>query len=136
MFKVKVFTIGKVKENWLLLALNEYEKRLKKRLVIEWILCKKDSELEAHLQKEKYIALDPKGELLTSEVLSEKLFSWGLNLSFVIGGAEGLSPLILKKASFCWSLSPLIFTHQMTRLILVEQLYRALEIEKKSGYHK
>lgn len=133
MFKVKVLTQGKCKENWLQEALAEYEKRLTGRMRIEWQLVK-DKEEFLHCQ-EPYIALDPKGSLLSSEALSKKTQQWGSRWTFIIGGVEGLSQSVLQKASFIWSLSPLTFTHQMTRLILVEQLYRALEIEKGSAYH-
>lgn len=136
MFKVKVLSIGKCKEEWLGAALAEYEKRLKGKMSFEWVLAKTDEELAALSAKEPYIALDPKGTLLSSEEWSEKMVKLGLKLCFVIGGAEGLDPLMIKKARFVWSLSPLTFTHQMTRLILVEQLYRAIEIEKGSSYHK
>jgi 23S rRNA (pseudouridine1915-N3)-methyltransferase len=136
MFKVKVLTIGKCKEAWLNLALSEYEKRLQKTLLLEWHLAKDTQELTELASKESFIALDPKGELLDSEAWSEKMVKLGLRLVFVIGGAEGLSKELLSKAKWKWSLSPLTFTHQMTRLILVEQLYRALEIERGSQYHK
>lgn len=136
MFKVKVLTIGRCKEEWLAAALAEYEKRLKGKLSIEWILAKDDAQLIDWALAEPFIALDPKGELLTSEAWSEKMIKLGLRLTFVIGGAEGLPSQILKQAQFKWSLSPLTFTHQITRLILVEQLYRAMEIERGSRYHK
>ncbi len=136
MFKIKILTIGKCKEQWLSVALSEYEKRLEGKLSIEWVLAKDDAQLEVLANQESFIALDPKGELLTSEGWSQKMVKLGLRLVFVIGGAEGLSQTLIKKAQFRWSLSPLTFTHQMTRLILVEQLYRALEIERGSQYHK
>ena len=136
MFKVKVLTIGRCKEQWLAEALSEYEKRLRGKLSIEWLLAKDDGQLAEWAFQEPYVALDPQGELLTSEAWSEKMVKLGLRLVFVIGGAEGLPSSILKKAQFKWSLSPLTFTHQMTRLILMEQLYRATEIERGSHYHK
>ena len=136
MFKVKVLTIGRCKEEWLEAALSEYEKRLKGKLSMEWILAKDDRDLAEKAAEQPYIALDPKGELLTSEAWSEKMVKMGLRLAFVIGGPEGLPSALLKNASFKWSLSPLTFTHQMARLILVEQLYRAMEIERGSSYNK
>lgn len=136
MFKVKVLTIGKCKEKWLSEALMEYEKRLKGKLSFEWALAKDDAQLTEWALCERFIALHPKGELLTSEAWSEKMMKQGSRLVFVIGGAEGLPEMILKKAEFKWSLSPLTFTHQITRLILVEQIYRAMEIERGSQYHK
>lgn len=136
MFKVKVLTIGKCKEKWLEAALGEYEKRLKGKLSIEWLLAKDNNQLIDWTLDVSYIALHPGGELLTSERWSEKMVKSGLRLTFVIGGAEGLPAPLLEKAQFQWSLSPLTFTHQITRLILIEQLYRALEIDRGSQYHK
>lgn len=137
MLKAKIYTIGKSKESWLLEALSEYEKRLQGRIQIQWFLAKDDAELTKWVLAENYvIALDVQGQLLSSEALSEKLFRSGSRLSFVIGGALGLPPLVKSHAKWLWSLSPLTFTHQMTRLILLEQLYRAAEIDRDSPYHK
>lgn len=136
MYKVKVLTIGKCKERWLSEALLEYERRLHGTMSFEWRFAKDDAQLAEWAEKEPFIALDPQGTLLASEAWSEKLIKLGLRPVFVIGGAEGLSASLLKRAQFKWSLSPLTFTHQITRLILVEQLYRAIEIGRGSGYHK
>ncbi|HAB98916.1 MAG TPA: 50S rRNA methyltransferase [Parachlamydiales bacterium] len=137
MIKATIHTIGKSKETWLNDALSEYEKRLQGRVQIKWSLVSDDPELIKQTALEPYlIALDVQGSLLSSETLSQKLVQAGSRLAFVIGGASGLPPEILAKAKWRWSLSPLTFTHQMTRLILLEQLYRAYEIERKSPYHK
>lgn len=141
MLKAKIYSVGKTKEAWLIEALKEYETRLKPSLTLEWILPKGEDQLEAFLMKEPYfISLDPKGKLLTSEAFSqfmtENFVRHGSRLSFAIGGDVGLSPQLKAKATSCLSLSPLTFTHQLTRLVLVEQLYRALEIQKGSRYHK
>jgi 23S rRNA (pseudouridine1915-N3)-methyltransferase len=139
MFKVKIYTIGKLKDAWLQEALEEYEKRLSRRVEIEWILAKNDAELSEKLEG-PYIALDPKGELLDSPSFSKKLShlfqQQGSRLQFLIGGSEGISPALLRTSLWRWSLSPLTFTHQMTRLILLEQLYRAMEIDLGTAYHK
>jgi 23S rRNA (pseudouridine1915-N3)-methyltransferase len=136
MFKVKVLTIGKCKETWLASALLEYEKRLFGKLSVEWHFAKDDAQLIEWCLAEPCIALHPKGKLLDSVQWSKKMMQLGSRLTFCIGGAEGLPEQILKHSYFLWSLSPLTFTHQMTRLILLEQLYRAIEIEKGSRYHK
>ncbi len=108
---------------------------------IEWMLSKDLDKLKSLLFKESaYIALDLRGYLVSSEQFAELFWQAvtkeGARLSFVIGGAEGLPDSILEGASKRISLSPLTFTHQLTRLILVEQLYRSLEILKGSAYHK
>lgn len=138
MLKVKVITIGRCKEAWLSQALSEYENRLKSRLQIEWILVEqREALIEKTLKEPRFIALDLKGEPMTSEQLSKNLFTkWGSRIVFVIGGAEGLPSQIIERASFLWCLSSLTFTHQIVRLLLVEQLYRAIEIERGSSYHK
>ena len=85
------------------------------------------------------IALDPLGKTCTSEEFCELLFAaierGGSRLSFIIGGAEGLPKEVRADAKLV-SLSRLTFTHQMARLVLAEQIYRATEIRKGSGYHK
>lgn len=141
MFKIKILTVGKIKENWLEEALSEYEKRLSKTCRVEWVLTKDDQSLNQLCEKETlFIALDPKGKSYTSETLSQMLSKelemQGSSLTFAIGGAEGIGEKMLKKAADIWSLSPLTFTHKMTRLILLEQIYRALEIQKGTKYHK
>ena len=141
MYQIKIFTIGKTKESWLNEALAEYAQRLKKSLTIEWILAKDDPALERLLEKEKeFICLDPRGQLFDSPAFSKqllKLLEAGKSrLSIVIGGPDGIPPGVRQRAQKLVSLSPLTFTHQLTRLILLEQLYRALEIARGSPYHR
>ncbi len=141
MFKVKIVTIGKHKEKWLILALKEYEKRLQHEIEFEWIIKKDEFQLEKLVEKiESYICLDCQGDLLSSYEFSKKYFylleKLNSNLTIFIGGDRGFSKKILKKAKYLLSLSPLTFTHQMTRLILLEQIYRAHQIRKNSNYHK
>ena len=138
MLKVKVITIGRCKEAWLEEALAEYQKRLLGTLAIEWVLIKQKLEWAEHLQKAPHvIALDVQGSLLSSEAFSHKLYhTWGARPVFVIGGADGLPTEILQQVSFRWSLSPLTFPHQIVRLLLLEQFYRAQEIDRGSAYHK
>lgn len=140
MLKVKVIATGKCKEPWLQEALAEYEKRLSKRAELLWVEAKSDVHLAELLGGESFIALDPKGELLDSPALSNKLMRLfaekGSRLTFAIGGPNGFSGELLQRAFWRWSLSLLTFTHQATRLILAEQLYRAFEIDRGSPYHK
>jgi 23S rRNA (pseudouridine1915-N3)-methyltransferase len=130
--------VGRCKETWLAEAMAEYKKRLTGKMDIEWIFVENDGEMIAKTEKESLlIALDLGGKMLSSEELSHKLFTeWGSRLAFAIGGAEGLPAEVIRRATFRWSLSPLTFTHQIARLLLTEQLYRAIEIEKGSSYHK
>lgn len=141
MYKVKIFSIGKNKAQWLDDGVEEYTRRLKPILSIEWILSKNNEQLALLLEKEDgYICLDPHGVQMTSEKFShylhQQLLNNGSRLSFVIGGADGIPEKIKKDASSLLSLSLLTFPHQLTRIIFLEQIYRATEIEKKSPYHK
>lgn len=140
MFKIKIASIGKFKERWLELAVDEYIKRLKPVAAIEFHLMKEDEQLANFAAKEGLcICMDVNGAMLDSEEFSSylqaKLVEGGSRLTFIIGGAEGL-PLPLKNHPNRISLSKLTLTHQLARLVLLEQIYRAFEIAKGSPYHK
>ena len=141
MVKIKIYSVGKTKEEWLQEAIRHYEARLKSSISFEWILAKSDEQLKQFLEKEaNFICLDPAGKQFSSEEFSV-FFTQAIRenhsrLSLVIGGAEGLSPPIKTKAKALLSLSKMTFTHQISRLVLIEQIYRAIEIEKGSSYHK
>lgn len=139
--KIKIYTIGKVKESWLTAALSEYHKRLKPHFDITWHVAKDDKGLQKGLELEKnFTALDPNGKELSSPEFSSFIYGaleyGGARLTLLIGGDEGLSPELKRRAASLISLSKMTFTHQMTRLILLEQLYRAAEIHRGSPYHK
>lgn len=141
MYNFKIITVGKIKEKWLDRALEDYQKRLSNIASFEWILTKNDDQLLKLCEKEKYfVCLDICGIKISSENFSTTLLKilekQGSNLTFVIGGAEGLSDSIKSKAALSISLSELTFTHQLVRLILLEQIYRAFEIDRGSPYHK
>ncbi len=140
MIKVQIVSVGKSKEEWLRLALGEYEKRLSKHFQILPIWCKDDQALLHQLEGQRgVLALDPEGELLDSvgfaDRVKKEILQAGSRLTFVIGGPEGL-PESVRKSFPLLSLSKLTFTHQMTRLILLEQLYRSYTIWNKTPYHK
>lgn len=140
MLKLKILSVGKTKEKWLEEAFQEYAKRLKGVVQIECLWAKERGQLsEWALKEPSFVALDPSGPLFSSEEFSTFLTQlWeqgGSRLSFVIGDADGLPPELKQKGNLV-SLSPLTFTHQLTRLVLIEQVYRALEIQKGSRYHK
>ena len=94
----------------------------------------------AALQKEDYLVLlDERGKQLNSEGLAAFIQSRGnesvKNIIFLVGGAYGVSEEIMNRANFKWSLSQLVFPHQLVRLILAEQLYRACSITRNEKYH-
>lgn len=86
------------------------------------------------------VALDSRGELLTSEALAERLTrlkrEWTQPIAFLIGSDLGLDPAVVSTARFTLSLGPLTFTHELARVVLYEQLYRVLSIEAGMSYHR
>lgn len=140
MHKIKILTIGKTKETWLEEALGEYRKRLKPVAEIEIVIVKDDAALvRAVEQEQRVVCLDVMGKMMDSVAFSRflmgELEAGGARLTIVIGGAEGL-PEEMRRRYQLISLSHMTFTHQCVRLILVEQIYRAFEIAKGTGYHK
>ena len=140
MLKLKIVSIGKTKETWLNEAIDEYLKRLSPILQIEFVLLKNDDQLIDYLKNEpRILCLDAAGKSFTSEQFStfiqQEFIQGKSRLAMVIGGAEGL-PSVLKSNHKTFSLSPMTMTHQIVRLFLVEQIYRAFEIAKGSKYHK
>ena len=140
MLHLHILTIGKTKEKWLEEALREYIRRLSNTLTINIVIAKDDTHLFSLAEQyPQIICLDPTGREMSSEQFSTFVTSQfeqgGSHLTFIIGGAEGL-PQGMKSTYPLISLSRLTFTHQITRLVLLEQVYRALEIARGSKYHK
>lgn len=140
MLKLKIISIGKTKEKWLNEAIEEYLKRLSPLLHIEFIWAKNNDHLRDLLDKEtSVLCLDAGGKPFNSESFAEFLQVQFVKnksrLVMAIGGSEGL-PEDLKMRYCCISLSPLTMTHQIVRLVLIEQIYRAFEIAKGTQYHK
>lgn len=95
--------------------------------------------LNALHPKEVLWVLDVKGKMLATETLADKLqiaMTDGTDIALVIGGADGVSPEVLSSADFKWSLSDLTLPHPLVRVILVEQLYRAMSIINHHPYHR
>jgi len=140
MQKLKIISVGKTKEKWLDDAIDEYLKRLSPVLEISFSWLKDDDQLTKAVAKESnVVCLDVLGKMMSSEDFStfihNKIQAGGSRLTLVIGGAEGL-PVSFKTKYPLISFSPMTFTHQCIRLILVEQIYRAFEIAKGTKYHK
>ncbi len=158
--KIKVIAVGKIKEAFWKDALDEYAKRLSGYCTLETIevddekapadgsekeiLAIKDKEGKKLLGKikpsEYVVALDLDANTYDSLQLAARLETWFVQgnstVSFLIGGSLGLSDEVKKKANERLTLSRLTFTHQMTRVILLEQLYRAFKINRHETYHK
>lgn len=145
--KIKIVTIGKLKEKFLIDGVNEYLKRLKpfsKIEICEIPECKtvedEGQKLLSNVLRDSFlIVLDVVGEMLSSEKFAEKISELNLHgvsdITFIIGGAFGLSDEVRRAADFRLSFSKMTFTHQMARLILVEQIYRAFKINRGEPYH-
>jgi 23S rRNA (pseudouridine1915-N3)-methyltransferase len=157
---ISIVTVGKLKEKYLKLGIDEYLKRLSAYAKVEVIEVSDEkapeelSETEMIRVKEKegerilakiapdahVIALAIEGKMRTSEDLADnldKLATYGKSkVAFVIGGSLGLSEEVLKRANETLSFSKMTFPHQLMRLILVEQVYRAFRINRGEPYHK
>jgi 23S rRNA (pseudouridine1915-N3)-methyltransferase len=131
---------------WVRQAYEDYTRRMRSSMRIDLeelpVGKNKIEEEKRFLERvgDDYVAaLDEHGKSLTTVELAKWLsqrLQDGRNLSFVIGGPDGLGPEILKKAAFRWSLSALTFPHAMVRVILAEQLYRAHSVLQNHPYHR
>ena len=154
---IKVLAVGKIKEKFTKEAIEEFEKRLSSyctfniiEIPAESILDENSYEKYKNIEGEKIlslikedsfvISLEIEGKMLASEEFAKKIDDISKNgineLIFVIGGANGLSEAVSKRADFKLSFSKMTFTHQMARLILTEQIYRAFKILKGENYHR
>ena len=148
--QINIVCIGKLKEKFLQEGGDEYLKRLKPYAQVSVVELKEDgrddvekegkSILEKIEGKDYVISLDLKGEMLSSEKISQKIDELALkgisNLTFVIGGSNGLSKVVLQRSNHRLCFSKMTFTHQMIRMILLEQIYRAFKISRGEPYHK
>ncbi len=148
---VRILAVGKKHESWVAEGIARYQKRLKKPFDVEWVLLPHSSyEADRARQEESerilsrlgdrdfVILLDERGDNVTSPQLSHLLqatFEAARPMTVVIGGAYGVDEQMQSRADFTWSLSRLVFPHQLVRLILAEQLYRAQEIVLDNPYH-
>lgn len=157
---IKIISVGKVREKFIQNGINEYSKRLSRycKLSIIEVNDEKapeklsDAEMESAKNKEGerilsrisagsyVIALAIEGKEISSEGLAQELDRLTLNgdsdITFVIGGSLGLSGEVLKRSDFKLSFSRMTFPHQLMKLILTEQIYRAFKIIKGEPYHK
>lgn len=158
--RITLICVGKLKEKYLSGGVDEYVKRLGRYCTLEIveladektpdnasealedIIKKKEGEriLKALKEDSYCIALAIEGNMLSSEELAGKIDSLGLSgnshISFIIGGSLGLSDDVLKRADYKLSFSKMTFPHQLMRMILLEQIYRAYRIINNQPYHK
>jgi 23S rRNA (pseudouridine1915-N3)-methyltransferase len=139
--RIRILAVGKVRKGWVLEGIATYLKRLPGLQVVELRDAGKAREAEAIQAalrpEERLVVLAEEGQVFDSQAFARRLEGSGSErLALVIGGAEGIAPAL--KARACWmlSLSPMTFPHELARLLLLEQLYRALTIQQGGPYHK
>ncbi|MBI3494691.1 23S rRNA (pseudouridine(1915)-N(3))-methyltransferase RlmH [Candidatus Saccharibacteria bacterium] len=148
---ITLVAIGKKHEPWLVEGIERYAKRLKAPFNLSWVLLQNSpqkgtgatkNESDDILNKLKpndfVVLLDERGKMYDSPALSKALVApleQSKNVVIIIGGAYGVSEDVRGRADITWSLSPLVFPHQLIRLILVEQMYRAQAIHLGLPYH-
>ncbi|MBK0418597.1 23S rRNA (pseudouridine(1915)-N(3))-methyltransferase RlmH [Leucobacter sp. CSA1] len=148
---VRILAIGRKHEGWVSEGIERYEKRLRKPFDTKWQLLphsSRDGEAARAEESERVLAkvgrdeflvlLDERGRNVDSPALSGALqgaLERGRPVTLVIGGAYGVDDAVRSRADFVWSLSKLVFPHQLVRLIVAEQLYRAQEIAAGRPYH-
>ena len=158
--KITILAVGKLKEKYWKQAISEYEKRLSAYSKIEIIEVPdekapenmSDKEIEQVKEKEgqrllakikpqaTVITLEIQGKMLSSEGLAEemqrRMTQGQSDFVFVIGGSNGLHEDVLQRSNYALSFSKMTFPHQMMRVVLIEQVYRAFKIMRGEAYHK
>lgn len=160
MLKIKLVAIGKVKENSLKQLLAEYYKRMQRYCHLEVIeeidekapenlseaqerivLAEEGKRLLRHVQTSDWVVvMDLAGKMLNSVEFAQRIANWQVDgvstIVVLIGGSLGLSQDVIQRANVRLSLSPMTFPHQLARLMITEQLYRAFKINQNEPYHK
>lgn len=157
--KLRILSIGHKMPNWVQQGFEEYLKRIQPMISVEMVelppakrsktpspaeidkykTIEATTILNAKHPKERLWLLEVKGKMLSTEHLSDKLsmaMQDGADIALVIGGADGVSPEILQAADFKWSLSELTLPHPLVRIIVIEQLYRAMSLINHHPYHR
>ncbi len=151
---VRILCVGKLKEKYLLMAQDEYAKRLGAFCRLDIVerkeatlsanpspalidkACGEESDALLSVSRGTLIALSPEGDRMTSEQFAALLKQYESDISFAIGGSHGLSASLKTKAARTISFSDLTMPHQLFRIVLLEQIYRAFMINSNRTYHK
>ncbi|MCL1854054.1 MAG: 23S rRNA (pseudouridine(1915)-N(3))-methyltransferase RlmH [Peptococcaceae bacterium] len=160
MLHIKIVCVGRVREKYLIEGIREYEKRLRAYVRLEFvetadlaipsqaglkiceqIRCQESDGIRARIKESDYVVLlDRLGENVSSEglaaLLDERALHGPARIVFVIGGSLGVDEALRRQADWVWSFSALTFPHQLMRLMLLEQVYRACKIRAHEVYHK
>lgn len=148
---IRILAVGKKHESWVSEGIERYQERLKRPFQIEWVLLPHSSLTDIAARQDEsgrilsrinandyVVLLDEKGKIVDSPALSKLLLvplETSRQVVIVIGGAYGVDETVHQRANFVWSLSHLVFPHQLVRLMLAEQVYRAQEIAGGKPYH-
>jgi ribosomal RNA large subunit methyltransferase H len=148
---ITIIAVGKRHEPWLVDGIARYQQRMTRVWQLQWKLLpasqrssdaarrEESQQIFRALSPQAYVVLlDERGTMLDSPALSRSLhqpMAQGKSLVLIIGGAYGVTEAVLERANLVWSLSRLVFPHQLVRLILAEQLYRAQQIAAGHPYH-
>ena len=150
---IKIICVGKIKEKYYIDAIKEYQKRLQKYCKLEIIecndydlgeidknkRCEKEEILKKINDKDYIITMEIEGKMLSSTEFAQEIEKISINhsnITFIIGGSYGIDDEIKKISNLKLSFSKLTFPHQLFRVILLEQLYRAYKINNNESYHK
>lgn len=150
---IKIICLGKIKEDYLIKGIDEYKKRISKyqNIEIHELLDEGTTDKKVALKKEKekilkvinpkdyIITLEIEGKELSSQEFAKKIdeiFISNSNITFIIGGSYGLDDEIKALSKMKLSFSKMTFPHQLFRLVLLEQIYRAFKINNNEEYHK
>jgi len=140
-----VIAVGKLKERGLRDLVDEYYARVRRHVACEEVELRDGRDVAAALRaaipdRAQVIALEVDGVQMTSEGLAERLVQWGSRgngvVAFVIGGADGIPAEVSDRAHVRWSLSKLTLAHRVARVVLAEQIYRAISIWRSEPYHR
>lgn len=154
--KIQLWSVGKAHESYVKQGVEDFTKRISKYFPVEWKIIapakhtansleadikkhESQSILSALLKDDFLVLLDEKGKEITSpqvaKLIEGRASSGVKNIVFVIGGAFGVDEQMKARANFVWSFSLLVFPHQLVRLMLAEQVYRACTILRNEKYH-
>lgn len=138
--RYRVIAVGRLRSAALRTACNDYLDRLQHYTKVDEREVKDEARiLETIGEDARLVALSRQGAPWSSSELAGMTARWeqdGRDVAFAIGGADGLPPPVLSRAEWVWSFSPLTFPHEIARLLLYEQLYRAYTIRRNEPYHR
>ena len=134
--RLTINAIGKIKKPWIKDGIDQYKKRMPDLLIRE-LKDFKINNLKDKRDKDIIISLGEEGKLFNSKEFSSLLLNFNnKKINFFIGDSDGLSSQFKYNSDLLLSLSPFTFPHELARLILIEQIYRAVSITKNSPYHR